>query len=635
MKNLTKNAAFAALISAIFVILLFTVIYVLIEGRFANHAGNLFPEYEEWFKIRSSVGQKIAYLTSAATAFLIGLSFYFSSWDRLSWPDPGTRLGHLPWETRLIEKLAYRPHMAFSMFIVLATVVTGYLLKDYAIFSNLMAGDTHAFYVDGELGQAIHSGAEINSNLFNAYGLGPSLVYGLFLSFHGQPDYSMMLAMGRIPNWLILGAFLALAYRVSRSESARYYGFLTLILAVIYLALPMGIANTNVVAIHNLTGLRYLPLVFLLLALTIASDNKTGALPVKALLVAAAAVLAVMFPDIGTFCLATLVLFLITEQKLVPATLIQILGYAVLIGLSAILAILITRQVLGFNIAEIYIGQASRFSQSNDGIKLEFDPALLFFVFIALYTFFFFLYQAFRKQLRYPERVALALAGCFIVSLMYYMNRPSNLYFWYFGLLIILPLQLLFSEFIRFPHTAMRILIGAATCVLLVFLAQQYFERFVERPLKRLHFTETTQILGVQVEKKNGDLFNRRMEELQNITGSRRNNLVFTTTPWAAMALDVSDRLPKEIVFKNHNQQALDRTLATIASERPQYLVLEKNWPQAFASEVAELVLVRLVRGLQGKYIAYCAGEYWTLLKLQDLEPTNANETISCTDLIN
>ena len=441
---------------------------------------------------------------------------------------------------------------------------------------------------------------------------------------------------------------------MARPQNAGKFGLSTFIIAVILVGLPLGVYNSLYVVTHNISAIRYMPVVILLLILLF-SPAKTGIFfTISSLLIATIAM--ALFPEFGVFCLFALILFLVSQKRFSMRTIwlsLLYIGFSLTVYFAFSLA---TRELLGIAAHEFLVEKMTRFSQNLGGLKIFWDPLSYSLLFSNFFVLFFYLYTLVQRPLRYMEGVAFSLAGCSILSFAYYLNRPYESY-WIFIALWIPVAHVIFNDLynrvlinlktstkkvkagktevdgqlgvkrlrglhnlkinekgitIHLPHLYIPILIFLVLYIS-VFIGSidTTFEVGVKNPWRNIDKVNSGELLGIKTQKKFANEFNVRLSELKKISKDSRDSLIFTTTPFAAMVVDVSERLPQEIIFRNNNQRELNQTVKKVLKESPAQIIFDHNWNHGYRFEVAIAVISRIKNAISLQYQLEFKTRYW------------------------
>ena len=616
-KELRGNAGRISIILSVFIIFTYIVTLQFLSSIFDNRDLDLFPEHIDYFRIDNPSAQKIAYFVSASFALGLCLSFATNVWDYKLFRKSIT-FAEFQWirniennATRIaIEKICsekkINPILVYTIFG--ATCILGFLLSKYAFFGSLVAADPHIFYVGAELAEAISHNKSIDPQLMTAYGIGPSLIYrfsGLF--FEGN-SYHKFVIISKIFNVTFASLFLLLCYKITLTKTGNYFSIILICLAFVFSLSLIGIINNGYVFATNSSAIRYTPFMFMLFVFLFFEEKKKQLWNVSAIIIASC--LVVLFPDTGSISIIALLCFIITVRKIDFYSVVYLLSYLFIIIISYAIFNYIIYIATGINPSVIFVEMAKRFGENYGGILLKYNYKMFSMTLIVLICFFYFGYQSFRRQLNPAERIGMALAGSFIMLLMYYVNRPTSSY-WIFGILVLIPAHLLLNEVFKLAEFRSTQLVFFLIYGSLLYATTTPYKYAIAVPLKNTPFFNTSEVLGMRTDDVRAKDFNARLTQLSKISKSRKDSIVFSTTPVAATSIGSLEQLPKELVFKNNNQRALTQTIKSIHEISPQFLVFENSWDNGYAFKVAEKVTHRIVTQLESEYSKICDFTYW------------------------
>ena len=623
---LRYQSAWIAVFCSAATLVLFSIVTLLPLSPSDSSGLNLFPEHIKYFKIKDPTAQKIGYFVAAFFALLASVSFCLPVWLKLVEVIRRDLPAMPPWLKELeidpsrvkLENWLSRSVSGPRPFVIafLLLCASGLYWVQNTTFKKLAVADPHIFYVSQELGDAILSNTAITPQMLTAYGVGHSLIYVLSNSLFEGPVYLRHAFTGKIFNMLLAASFLWLCYRISRDNAGRHYGIVFLILAFALSFTLIGPVNNGFELISNLSAIRYTPLIFLFLAFS--SFGTKRSLIIDSLQVFVGAGLMLLFPDVGTFCFLSILCFLLARQRIGWNLLPIGLAYIAIAVCSVLVVNAVVEQFFGIDVFAFYIEMAARFGKNYGGLELKLSINHLTIPFVALSCFFYFAFQAFRKELEDAERVSLALSACFILMLMYYVNRPSNVY-WVFGLLLLVPAHVVLNDVFKLADFRVKIIAFFTVYAVLINMANVQYKHSISDPRKTVSFSQTSNILGMQIEADKANVFNDRLVQLSNATEQRSNSLVFSTTPSAVSSIKHLEHLPQELVFKNNNQDALELTLEVIAAKAPEYVIFERDWKYAYARPVAERITKRIKDRIGSGYTRTCLLPYWDVYRKNDV----------------
>ncbi|EFL88478.1 hypothetical protein [Ahrensia sp. R2A130] len=597
--------------------------------KFTLGPGNLalFPEHVSNFKIIDPTAQKSAYFVGVGFLVLFcllsatAIASRFPDILQLRRPHGGLleRYYQSParnWLEDFFEK-ARLPAWSIAIVLLIAIAVA-YYFSEYASPVLFPQGDPHIFYVGGELANALVNNLSITPDMMTAYGVGPALIYAVAETALGSLSQYDFYMLARVSNILMVASFFYLCARVIRLEGNSRFSAPMMWAAVGVCAGLLGPFNSTLVTMPNLSALRYLPFLGLFLFLALSQKQGNGNLRLNVLGTASLGALLPLFPDSGTFALLGWLLYVATSQQASLIQAMRSLGYLALSLISAVAVSALLVWFTGHPLHLIFVETVLRFGKNLGGAPISVDTPFFVLVIFAVFTSLYIAYIGFRKNLDQIERLSLSLSACFLLSLMYYVNRPSSLY-WIFGLLIVIPIHCMFLKAMRFGSFRAAQICFICCYVAIIDISAGQWKISHRSTSKHIDFSDPAYASGLLVRKDIAQPYNERLKDLSDMDYAHDGATVFTTTPMAVLELGISDLKAREIVFKTNTPSSLQEILAHLGNEKPNSILMEQDWSSAYAGPTAKISKQRISSGISDRYSLVCESKWWRVYRSKEL----------------
>lgn len=455
---------------------------------------------------------------------------------------------------------------------------------------TIRASDPHIYTVMAQIGEGIFRGASETKS--SGYGFALPLIYsilkkaGFINSYHEV--FRVILALNVLFAVSVVFYFSMFIKRIKRTKFEIYLGVVLLLGPLLQIMIPDGY---NVFS-TNLSGYRFFP--FLIVAIySIVSENYSiySKIIVSGFL---SSVSIFLSQDTGLVAFVGFIGLIMLHDKLNYRSLF----YAVIfITLSIAIFSMMSYFLNAVYSIDIYNSVVSSFKAGSSGyggkairfLNPIWIPALCY-----VFTFIYFVKIGMEVRLPAVSQSAVVFSGMMLVWYMYYVYRPSGLYWIYYVPFFPLSLVVL-SELSRLRRGYYKVIfltLVAVVSVQVVLTSVRHVNKFYFHDLSAVVAGEDI-VRNILTEYSFVNIIRERasFEAMLN-----RSDVQFVTAlPYATSQMFPFARLPIETLFSFRREADLTSWRDKICSDLPSYLVFDGEAIVSFAPKLSDFIKKKLI----------------------------------------
>lgn len=489
---------------------------------------------------------------------------------------------------------------------------------------QVVAGDPHIYTIFGRAGETLAGrfAADTSSNRSFIYGFGPAAIYALgrHLGVAGSYYYSY-----QISRWSSLVPVIVLFWALFRPQFSRlgYLSTAVIVFAASLIAIPLLFPNSYAAYAANLSGLRYMPMIWFIIAACVAPPRTTW-ISIFALSIFAALGL-VYAMDVGIVSLIGYIAFVGLERGRIPLKILRILAF--MMGMAIVVAI--TGAVLWmFLSVDLLISLKQLFLAANNsfgGILVKFSLLDITIIAVFVVTATALVFSSRDRALDQEERFVAAVSIMGFVWYSYYLHRPGYGY-WIYTYLALFNLRYVLGRTSDWGTAERRIGAVLIIVVAAIITQQNYVGLKLGRNLERTngrnaYATPISMLSGIRVGGAFADAMSIRMSVLDQLRTP--DCVVVTGFPYLVTTATKVANPPHDIVFGITTEQAINSLVSDILARRPSRVFLEPTETAAWGPELMHAVVSQIEKGISPYYERDESVGAWRVWNSLSRTPTN------------
>ena len=395
---------------------------------------------------------------------------------------------------------------------------------------------------------------------------------------------------------------------------------LLIVAAAALIAIPLLLPHSYGTYAANISGLRYVPMMLFVVG--------TGALPKRitwgstsSIFLAVFAALGLVYSvDVGLISLVAYIAFIGLEQGSISKRILRVFVFLAGTAVAVVIIGIIVREALSVDFFSIARSVASTAGDDFGGIIVQFSLLNIFIVSLFVVTASALVFGSIDRALENEERFVAAIAILGFVWYVYYLRRPSDVY-WIYAYLALFNLRYWLGQTSNWGTTECRV--GAmgvftATALATALFAQQSYAglNLFERANRRsANSTQISLLSGIKVGTFFGGTMSARINVLNRL--STPDCVVVTGFPYLVSTESNIANPPHDIVFSMFTTQRIDMLVVWVLAQRPSRIFLEPTDTPAWGLELSRAVVNRIEQKISGPYKRDDAVEEWRVWNLQ------------------